>query len=82
MNRNSPNSRRESEVSAMQARPVPRISIQASCETESIANPIERGDEDRRMAKAHLKVPMGRPHGNRILPVGADAKPDHLGIAP
>ncbi|MCC0039582.1 MAG: AAA family ATPase [Brucellaceae bacterium] len=50
----------ESEVSAMQAlRPVPRISIQAFCETESIANPIERAAEDRRMSKAHLKVHMG-----------------------
>ncbi len=40
-------------------RPVPRISIQAFCETESIASPIERAAEDRRMAKAHLKVHMG-----------------------
>jgi pilus assembly protein CpaE len=40
-------------------RPVPRISIQAFCETESVANPIERAGEDRRMAKAHLKVHMG-----------------------
>ena len=44
----------------MQAlRPVPRISIQAFCETESVANPIERAGDDRRMAKAHLKVHMG-----------------------
>lgn len=40
-------------------RPVPRISIQAFCETESIANPIERAADDRRMTKAHLKVHMG-----------------------
>src|SRR5690606_24666687 len=40
-------------------RPVPRISIQAFCETESIANPISRAASDRRMAKAHLKVHMG-----------------------
>ena len=40
-------------------RPVPRISIQAFCETDSIAQPIERAGEDRRMAKAHLKVHMG-----------------------
>ena len=40
-------------------RPVPRISIQAFCETEGVANPIERAGEDRRMAKAHLKVHMG-----------------------
>ena len=40
-------------------RPVPRISIQAFCETEGIANPIERAGEDRRMSKAHLKIHMG-----------------------
>ncbi|MGD9914201.1 MAG: CpaE family protein [Rhizobiaceae bacterium] len=40
-------------------RPVPRISIQAFCETEGVAGPIERAGEDRRMAKAHLKVFMG-----------------------
>ena len=49
-----------SDASAMHAlRPVPRISIQAFCETESVANPIERAGDDRRMAKAHLKVHMG-----------------------
>jgi len=40
-------------------RPVPRISIQAFCETEAVASPIERAGHDRRMAKAHLKVHMG-----------------------
>ncbi len=40
-------------------RPVPRISIQAFCETEGVAKPIERAIADRRMAKAHLKVHMG-----------------------
>jgi pilus assembly protein CpaE len=40
-------------------RPIPRISIQAFCETEGIAAPIERAGEDRRMSKAHLKVHMG-----------------------
>jgi pilus assembly protein CpaE len=40
-------------------RPIPRISIQAFCETEGIANPIERAAEDRRLAKAHVKVHMG-----------------------
>jgi pilus assembly protein CpaE len=48
------------DVAAMRdLRPVPRISIQAFCESESIASPIERAGEDRRMAKAHLKVHMG-----------------------
>ncbi len=50
----------ESEISAMkELRPIPRISIQAFCETEGVAAPIERAANDRRMAKAHLKVHMG-----------------------
>lgn len=40
-------------------RPVPRISIQAFCETEGVVQPIERAGEDRRMAKAHLKTHLG-----------------------
>lgn len=40
-------------------RPLPRISVQAFCETEGVAKPIERAGEDRRMARAHLKVHMG-----------------------
>ncbi|MGB6116575.1 MAG: CpaE family protein [Mesorhizobium sp.] len=40
-------------------RPLPRITIQAFCETEGVARPIERAAEDRRMAKTHLKVNMG-----------------------
>ena len=48
------------DIAAMQVlRPVPRISIQAFCETDGVAQPIERAGEDRRMAKAHLKVHMG-----------------------
>lgn len=48
------------EIAALkQLRPIPRISIQAFCETESVAAPIERAATDRRMAKAHLKVHMG-----------------------
>lgn len=48
------------EIAAIQSmRPVPRISIQAFCETEGVAKPIERAAQDRRMAKAHVKVHMG-----------------------
>jgi pilus assembly protein CpaE len=48
------------DVAAMQTlRPISRISIQAFCETEGVAGPIERAGGDRRMAKAHLKVHMG-----------------------
>lgn len=55
-----PASPTEEEVAALNAiRPIPRISIQAFCETEGVAGPIERAGEDRRMAKAHLKVHMG-----------------------
>jgi pilus assembly protein CpaE len=50
----------QKDIAAMNAlRPVPRISIQAFCETDGVSGPIERAGEDRRMAKAHLKVHMG-----------------------
>lgn len=39
--------------------PVPRISIQAFCESQDIANVIESAAGDRRMSKAHVKVHMG-----------------------
>ena len=39
--------------------PVPRISIQAFCETAENAAAMQAASEDRRMAKAHLKVQMG-----------------------
>lgn len=40
-------------------RPVPRIAIQAFCETREVAAIIEAASEDRRMSKAHVKVQMG-----------------------
>lgn len=50
----------EAQSSPLQAlRPLPRISIQAFCETDGVANPLERAADDRRMAKTHLKVHMG-----------------------
>lgn len=39
--------------------PVPRISIQAFCESQEIAELIESASGDRRMSKAHVKVHMG-----------------------
>ncbi|GJD47983.1 hypothetical protein OPKNFCMD_0696 [Methylobacterium crusticola] len=39
--------------------PVPRITIQAFCETPDVAAVIEDAAGDRRMQKAHLKVQMG-----------------------
>jgi pilus assembly protein CpaE len=48
------------DIMAMQTlRPVPRVSIQAFCETDAVAQAVERAGADRRMAKAHLKVHMG-----------------------
>ncbi|EFG9941101.1 AAA family ATPase, partial [Escherichia coli] len=40
-------------------RPLPRISIQAFCETQGVATTVERAGDDRRMARTHLKVNMG-----------------------
>lgn len=40
-------------------RPVPRISIQAFCESPDLAETVEAAAADRRMARAHVKVHMG-----------------------
>jgi pilus assembly protein CpaE len=48
-----------SEAALQSMRPVPRISIQAFCETEGVFKPIERAKGDRRMARAQVKVNMG-----------------------
>ncbi|MGI9364586.1 MAG: AAA family ATPase [Rhizobiaceae bacterium] len=40
-------------------RPVPRVAIQAFCETDNSAQTIETAARDRRMSKAHVKVQMG-----------------------
>lgn len=45
--------------SATQIAPVPRISIQAFCESQDVAKVIENAAQDRRMSKAHVKVHMG-----------------------
>ncbi len=39
--------------------PAPRISIQAFCDTVETAAAIQAAGEDRRLAKAHLKIQMG-----------------------
>jgi pilus assembly protein CpaE len=50
----------DSEMAALQElRPVPRISIQAFCETASVLKPMERVMADRRMARAHMRVEQG-----------------------
>ena len=42
-----------------EVRPVPRISIQAFCESPDLIAAIEAAAKDRRMARAHVKVHMG-----------------------
>src|SRR5579872_2055781 len=44
-----------------QINPVPRISIQAFCETQEVAAVIQAAMSDRRMNKAHVKLHMGGP---------------------
>jgi pilus assembly protein CpaE len=39
--------------------PAPRVSIQAFCETVETAAAVQAAGEDRRLAKAHLKIQMG-----------------------
>src|SRR5579864_7379009 len=39
--------------------PAPRVSVQAFCETVETAAAIQGASEDRRMAKAHLRIQMG-----------------------
>src|SRR5918998_828832 len=39
--------------------PVPRITIQAFCETPGVAEVVEAAAGDRRMQKAHVKIQMG-----------------------
>jgi pilus assembly protein CpaE len=43
----------------VQIAPVPRVSIQAFCETSEIASVIQAAISDRRMNKAHIKLHMG-----------------------
>lgn len=40
-------------------RPVPRVAIQAFCETPGVVQTIEQAAGDRRMAKAHVKAQLG-----------------------
>ena len=41
------------------ARPLPRISIQAFCETPEVAEAIQAASEDRRLSKTHVTIQMG-----------------------
>jgi pilus assembly protein CpaE len=44
------------------ARPIPRISIQAFCESGTAAEALQVAAEDRRLAKAHVSIHMGGAH--------------------
>jgi pilus assembly protein CpaE len=46
-------------VSNERARPIPRISIQAFCENDDLANILQVASEDRRLTKALVTVQMG-----------------------
>jgi pilus assembly protein CpaE len=43
----------------VQITPVPRVSLQAFCETSEVSNLIQEAVTDRRMQKAHVKLHMG-----------------------
>lgn len=48
------------EFATLQAmRPVPRISIQAFCETDAVMQAVERTGQDRRLSKVHLRQLKG-----------------------
>lgn len=44
---------------ATEVRPVPRISIQAFCESQELADAVTAAAADRRMARAHIKIHSG-----------------------
>lgn len=47
------------EGAAGRARPIPRISLQAFCEGNMVAQVLQAASEDRRLSKAHVSVHMG-----------------------
>src|SRR5271155_5502831 len=47
-------------IAIPQIDPVPRVSIQAFCETSEIATVVQGAINDRRMSKAHVKTKYGR----------------------
>jgi pilus assembly protein CpaE len=50
---------RSAGVDPLDIRPVPRISVQAFCESSELATAFEAAAADRRMERAHVKVHMG-----------------------
>ena len=45
--------------SVRRARPIPRVSIQAFCETDGVAKTFQAISQDRRFSKTHLSIHMG-----------------------
>ncbi|CFX22447.1 Pilus assembly protein cpaE [Candidatus Filomicrobium marinum] len=50
---------RARDLLADRARPIPRISIQAFCESALVAETLQTAAEDRRLSKAHVSINMG-----------------------
>lgn len=59
MTRTSIEPARVEAVNAVDLKPIPRVAVQAFCETPDVARVMEQASQDRRMAKAHVKVQMG-----------------------
>lgn len=59
MNESDPSKAHPTQSEQLQITPVPRISMQAFCETSELASVISDAAGDRRMDKAHVKVHMG-----------------------
>ena len=58
-------------------RPVPRVAIQAFCESESVSTTIDYTSRDRRMSKAHVKVQLWRNFSSgRVLSNSHNTKSD------
>src|ERR1700755_669170 len=55
----APNAHSQSTTPIAQIDPVPRVSIQAFCESSEAAQVIQAAIGDRRMSKAHVKQNMG-----------------------
>ncbi len=49
----------EAQNTSDRARPIPRISIQAFCDDQNVAEVLQHAAEDRRLSKAHVSVHMG-----------------------
>ncbi|HXZ21807.1 MAG TPA: CtpF protein [Pseudolabrys sp.] len=55
----APTTSAQSEHAGPHIAPAPRVSVQAFCETVESAAAVQSAGEDRRLAKAHVKIQMG-----------------------